>query len=81
MKTLSVMMSNKKKSDNIIRGFFKSFKENFKQATIIWLLLLFLAVWLARRLGVSFETETMAETYILRIFTVNTPLSLLSFLQ
>ena len=44
-------------------------------------LLLFLAVWLARRLGVSFETETMAETYILRIFTVNTPLSLLSFLQ
>ena len=44
-------------------------------------LLLFLAVWVARRLGVSFETETMAETYILRIFTVNTPLSLLSFLQ
>lgn len=44
-------------------------------------LLLFLAVWVARRLGVSFETEALAEAHILRIFTTNTPLSLLSFLQ
>jgi len=44
-------------------------------------LLLFLAVWAARRLGVSFETEQLGEAHILRIFTKNTPLGLLSFLQ
>lgn len=44
-------------------------------------LLLFLAVWVARRLGVSFETAPLTEAHILRIFTTNTPLSLLSFLQ
>ena len=44
-------------------------------------LLLFLAVWVLRRLGVSFETEALAEAHILRIFTANTPLSVLSFLQ
>ena len=42
---------------------------------------LFLAVWAARRLGISFETEALAEAHILRIFTTNTPLSLLSFLH
>ena len=45
------------------------------------LLLLFLAVWVLRRLGVSFETEALAEAHILRIFTANTPLSVLSHLQ
>ena len=44
-------------------------------------LLLFLAVWVLRRLGVSFETEALAEAHILRIFTANTPLSVLSHLQ
>ncbi|MDD3347921.1 CvpA family protein [Oscillibacter sp.] len=44
-------------------------------------LLLFLAVWALRRLGVSFETEMLAQAHILRIFTDNTPLSVLSFLQ
>lgn len=44
-------------------------------------LLLFLAVWAARRLGVSFEAEPWTEAHILRIFTTNTPLSVLSFLQ
>jgi len=43
-------------------------------------LLLFLAVWVARRLGVSFETPPLSEAHILEIFTTNTPLSLLSFL-
>lgn len=45
------------------------------------MLMLFLAVWVARRLGVSFETEALAEAHILHIFTNNTPLGLLSFLQ
>lgn len=44
-------------------------------------LLLFLAVWIARRLGVSFETAPLSEAHILEIFTTNTPLGLLSFLQ
>ena len=43
-------------------------------------LLLFLAVWVLRCLGVSFETAALAEAHILRIFTANTPLSVLSFL-
>lgn len=44
-------------------------------------LLVFLAIWVLRRLGVSFETETMAQTHILHFFTTNTPLSALSFLR
>ena len=44
-------------------------------------LLLFLAVWAARRLGVSFEKEMFAHAHILRVFTTYTPLSVLSFLQ
>ena len=44
-------------------------------------LLLFLAVWAARRLGVSFEKEMFAQAHILRVFTTYTPLSVLSFLQ
>lgn len=44
-------------------------------------LLLFLAVWVLRRLGVSFETELFTGTHILHIFTTNTPLGVLSLLQ
>lgn len=44
-------------------------------------LLLFLAVWVLRHLGVSFETGPAAEAHILSVFTTNTPLSVLSFLQ
>ena len=40
-------------------------------------LLAFLAIWIARRLGISFETETVAQTHILHFFTTNTPLSAL----
>lgn len=44
-------------------------------------LVLFLAVWAARRFGFSFETELLASTHILRFFTTNTPLGVLSFLR
>ena len=44
-------------------------------------LLLFLAVWVARKFGVSFETELFGGAHILRIFTTHTPLSVLSFLH
>ncbi len=42
-------------------------------------LALFLAVWILRRLGVSFDTELVEGTRLLRFFTVNTPLSVLPF--
>lgn len=44
-------------------------------------LLLFLAVWVARKFGVSFEAELFEGAHILRIFTTHTPLSVLSFLH
>lgn len=44
-------------------------------------LLVFLAIWVLRRLGVSFDTETVAQTHVLHFFTTNTPLSALSFLR
>ena len=44
-------------------------------------LLVFLAIWLLRRLGVSFDTETVTQTHILHFFTTNTALSALSFLR
>lgn len=44
-------------------------------------LVLFLAIWAARRLGVSFGTEEVARTYILQFFATHTPLSVLSLLQ
>lgn len=44
-------------------------------------LLLFLAVWAARRLGISFETEPFSQAHILTVFTTRTPLSVLTFLR
>ena len=44
-------------------------------------LLLFLAVWAARKLGVSFAEPPWTEAHIFRLFTTYTPLSVLSFLQ
>ena len=44
-------------------------------------LVLFLTVWVLRRLGISFETAPWTQAHILKIFTTNTPLSVLSFLQ
>ena len=44
-------------------------------------LVLFLAIWVLRRFGVSFETDTVSATHILRFFATHTPLSALSLLQ
>ncbi len=41
----------------ITRGFFKSFKENFKQATIIWLILLVVALVFVGDYYIILETE------------------------
>lgn len=44
-------------------------------------LLLFLAVWAARRLGVSFEAQPFADAHIMAVFTTHTPLSVLTFFK
>ena len=44
-------------------------------------LLLFLAVWAARRLGVSFEAQPFADAHILAVFTTHTPLSVLTYFK
>lgn len=46
----------------IIRGFFKSFKENFKQATIIWLILLAAALIFAGDIYILTETGIKFHT-------------------
>ena len=42
------------------------------------ILAIFLAIWLLRRLGVSFETPTVEGTYLLSFFSQHTPLSALA---
>ena len=44
-------------------------------------LVLFLVIWVLRRFGVSFETDAVSATHILRFFATHTPLSALSLLQ
>ena len=44
-------------------------------------LVLFLVIWVLRRFGVSFETDTVSATHILKFFATHTPLSALSLLQ
>ena len=51
----------------IARGFWKSFKQNFKQATIIWLILLFFGIVLVLDLLIlkdSTGTQIVAHTRI-----------------
>jgi uncharacterized membrane protein required for colicin V production len=43
-------------------------------------LVLFLAIWILRRFGVSFDNKMVESTILLRFFTTHTPLSALSFL-
>lgn len=63
----------------IVRGYFKSFKENFKQATIIWILavLLFLVLWgdfwIINNSGISFGrvmTVLLIIVSIIYLFTM-----------
>ncbi len=50
----------------IVKGFFKSFKENFKQATILWLIMLVLAAFYA----VDFYIIRNADVEFTKIFLV-----------
>ena len=44
-------------------------------------LLMFLAIWVMRHFGCSFETGVLAHTHILKFFTSFSPLSALTFLR
>lgn len=48
----------------ITRNFFKSFKQNFKQATLIWLILLLLVVIIVGDLAILGMTEIKVPTFV-----------------
>lgn len=53
----------------VVRSFFKSFKQNFKQSTLIWLLLLFLAVILGLDLFILRAMEgTFAKVMYVMVY-------------
>ncbi len=55
----------------LVRGFFKSFKENFKQATIIWLImLLIIAVYVGDALIFRYSGITFPKALIIAVVAV-----------
>ena len=58
----------------ITRGFFKSFKENFKQATAIWMILLFVILILAGDYYIILTTEMEFPAIVKIIITAATVL-------
>lgn len=55
----------------IVRGYFKSFKENFRQATVIWLMALVLGiVFVGDFLILSGTTETLGKVMLVLIMVV-----------
>ena len=81
---LEIILRNNRVSDKYPDGIFHAHPEyhNIKKEAIGLIegaLVLFLAVWVLRRFGVSFETAP-ADTHIFGFFTTHTPLDVLSFL-
>lgn len=63
----------------LIRGFFKSFKENFKQATLIWLLmLLVIVVYVGDAVIFSFSGITFPKAMVIAVIAVGVILFLIS---
>lgn len=54
----------------IARGFFKSFKENFKQGTLIWLILLVLLIILAVDFFIINSSDTEFNAILMGLITV-----------
>lgn len=55
----------------LVRGFFKSFKQNFKQATLLWLLMLFVAALMAADLVILHSAGAeMPRIYTLLILAI-----------
>lgn len=63
----------------LVRGFFKSFKENFKQATLIWLLmLLVIVVYVGDAVIFSFSGITFPKAMVIAVIAVGVILFLIS---
>ena len=54
--------------DAVIQNFFKSFKSNFKQATLLWLLMLLVAAFLALDIFLCFRYSQVSQTLIAVVF-------------
>ena len=54
--------------DAVIQNFFKSFKSNFKQATLLWLLVLAVVAFLALDISLCFRYSQVSQTMIAVIF-------------
>lgn len=54
--------------DAVIQNFFKSFKSNFKQATLLWLLVLAVAAFLALDISLCFRYSQVNQTMIAVVF-------------
>lgn len=54
----------------IIKGFFKSFKDNFRQATIIWLIILVLAAVFVVDIALVWNMEGKFYDVLIGVFTV-----------
>ena len=62
---------NEGKDEHIIRSFFKSFASNFRQSTIIWLILLAAGVVIAGDIRLAFFTDLMGSLrYVMMAFSV-----------
>lgn len=54
----------------IIKGFWKSFKQNFRQATIIWFIVLFIIIFLAVDLYIVFASEITLHSIVVALILV-----------
>ena len=54
--------------DAVIQNFFKSFKSNFKQATLLWLPVLAVAAFLALDISLCFRYSQVTQTMIAVVF-------------
>lgn len=54
--------------DAVIQNFFKSFKSNFKQSTLLWLLVLAVAAFLALDISLCFRYSQVSHTMIAVVF-------------
>lgn len=63
----------------LIKGFFKSFKENFKQATLIWLLmLLVIAVYVGDSLIFNYSALTFPKPLVIAVVAVAVLLAMMA---
>ena len=57
----------------IIRGFFKSFKENFRQAIVIWLIILVLILLIGMDFSIMNNMDTGGVYTVVRYASTSSP--------